>query len=126
MCIKEGEEKGALGILVTTPLEGATRLEEAGGWTTRLLGDKGVVDALGLGVPTRVGGTPPANMAEVGVEIPSLELAITLLMGTPITGEVIGRTWMITGSFNSVRGGLKFLANSSAYKYSISTTVVST
>ena len=90
--MKEGEAKGALGIPVTTPLEGSTTWEGASGWTTRLLNDKGAVDALGLGVPTRGGGTPQANMAEVGVEIPSLELAITLLTGTPITGEVNGRT----------------------------------
>ena len=65
--MKEGEAKGALGIPVTTPLEGSTTWEEFDGWTTRLLGDKGAVDALGLGVPTEGGGTPPANMAEVGV-----------------------------------------------------------
>ena len=94
--MKEGEEKGTLGILVATPLEGPTTWEEASGWTTRLLGDKGAIDALGLRVPTGGGGTPLAEMAKVGVEIPSLELAITLLTGTPITGEVKGITWMIT------------------------------
>ena len=112
---ERGEAKGALGIPVTTPLEGSTTWEEFGGWTTRLLSDKGAVDALGLGVPTGGGGTPPANMDEVWVEIPSPELAITLFTGTPITGELKGRTWMITRSFKSVIGGLKFLTNSSAF-----------
>ena len=65
--MKEGEAKGALGIPVTTPLEVSTTWEGAGGWTTQLLGDKGAVDALGIGVPTEGGGTPLANMAEVGV-----------------------------------------------------------
>ena len=116
MCAKEGETKGTLGIPVTTPLEIPTTWEEAGGWTTRLLGDKGAVDALGLGVPTDGGGTPLAKMAEVEVEIPSLELAIVLLTGTPIIGELKGITWTITRLFKLVIGGLKFLANSSAYK----------
>ena len=124
--MKEGEAKGALGIPVTTPLEGSTAWEGASGWTTRLLSDRGAIDALGLGVPTGVGGTPPTNMVEVEVEIPSLELAITLLTGTPITGEVNGRNWMIIGSFKLVRGGLNFLAKSSTYKYSVTTMFVST
>ena len=124
--MKDGETKGTLGILVTTPLEGPTTLEEVGGWNTQLLGDKGVVVVIGIGVPAKGGGTPPAKTAEVGVEIPSPELAITLLTGTPIKGESKGRSWTITGSLKSVRGGLKFLANSSSCKYSMSTTVVST
>ena len=61
--MKEGEEKGALGILVTTPLDGSTTLEEFGGWTTQLLGDKGALDALVLEVPIGGGGIPPAKMA---------------------------------------------------------------
>ena len=64
-------------------------------------------------------------MAEVGVEIRSLELNISLLKGTQIAGEIKGMTWTITGLFGSVRGGLKFLANSSACNSSISTAVVS-
>ena len=36
-----------------------------------------------------------------------------------------GRTWMITGSFKSVKGVLKFLANSLTYKSSISTVLKS-
>ena len=115
--MKEGEAKGALGIPVTTPAEGPTTLEEVSGWTTRLLGDKGAIGAFGLGVPTRGGGNPQVKTSEVGVEIPSLELDITLLTGTPITSEVKGRTWMIIGSFKSVRCGLKCLTNSSSYKY---------
>ena len=62
----------------------------------------------------------------MGVDVPSIELAIMMLIGTPITSESNGITWMITRSFKSVRGELKFLANSLAYKYSISTMVVST
>ena len=69
MCMKEGEEKGALGIPVTTPLEGSTTWEEVGGSTTRLLGDKGAINALGLGVPTRAARTPPTKLDQVGVEI---------------------------------------------------------
>ena len=41
--------------------------------------------------------------------------------GTPITGESKGLTRMITGSFKSVKGVLKFLANSSVCNSSIST-----
>ena len=124
--MKEGEAKAALGIPMTTPLEGSTTWEEFSVWTTQLLGDKGVVDALFLGLPTGGGGTPPTKMAEVGVEIPSPELAITMLTGTPITCESKGRTWTIIGSLKSVRGGLNFLTNSSSYKSSISAAVVST
>ena len=69
--MKEGEAKGALGIPVTTPLEGSTTWEEAVGWTTRLLSDKSALDALGLRVPTGGGGTPQSNRTEVGLEIPS-------------------------------------------------------
>ena len=69
--MKEGGVKGALGIPVTTPLEGPTALEEVGGWTTRLLDDKGAVRALGLGVPTGVRGNTPTKTVELGVEIPS-------------------------------------------------------
>ena len=90
--MKEGEAKGALGILVTTPLEGPTTLEEVDGWTTQLLDDKGAVGAFGLVVPTEGGGTPLAKMTEVGVEIPYPKIFITLLIGTPTTGESKGRT----------------------------------
>ena len=90
--MKEGEVKGALGIPVTTPLEEPTTFKGVGGSTARLLGDKGVVGAFDLRVPTGGGGTPPAKTAKVGVEIPSLELAITLLTGTPITSEPKGIT----------------------------------
>ena len=71
----------------------------------------------------------------MGVDGPSLELAISLLMGTPITGESNGRTyigesngrtWKIIGLFKSVRGELKFLAKLLACKSSISTVVLST
>ena len=41
--------------------------------------------------------------------------------GTPNTGESKDLTWTITGSFKSVKGVLKFLANSSFYNSSIST-----
>ena len=51
---------------MTTPLEGSTTWEEADGWNTRLLGDKGAIDVLGLGLPTRGGGTPPAKKAKWG------------------------------------------------------------
>ena len=46
---------------------------------------------------------------------------MTLPTGTPSTAESKGLTWMITGSFKSVKGELKFLANSSVYNSSIST-----
>ena len=46
---------------------------------------------------------------------------MTLPTCTPSTGESKGLTWMITGSFKSVKGELKFLANSSVCNYSIST-----
>ena len=52
LCIKEGEEKGALGILVTSQLDGSTTLEGTKGLTTRELGESSAVDALGLGAPT--------------------------------------------------------------------------
>ena len=71
-------------------------MEEFSGWTTRLLGDKGAIDALGLEVPTGGGGTPPAKMVEFEVEIPSPNLAITLLTGTPIIGGLKGINLMIT------------------------------
>ena len=61
--MKEGEEKGALGIPMTSPQEGYTTLEESCGWTTQLLGDKDALDALVLEVPIGGGGTPPAKMA---------------------------------------------------------------
>ena len=77
-------------------------------------------------VPTGGGGTPSARMADMRVDGPSPNLPIILLTGTPITGESNGRTWMITGSFKSVSGELKYLSNSSTYKYSIYTMVVST
>ena len=123
---KEGEAKGALGILMTTQPEVPTTFVEAGGCTTRLVGVKGVAGIFVLGVPIGGGGTPSARIAEMGVDGLSPTLAISLLTGTPITGELNGRTWTITGSFKSVRGKLKFLANSSAYKSSISTAIVST
>ena len=91
--MEEGEVKGTLGIPMTTALEGPTTFEEFGGWTTRLLGDKGAVSAFGIGVPTGGGGTPPTKAPEVGVEITSPELAITILTRTPIRG--------IRGNFNS-------------------------
>ena len=50
---------------------------------------------------------------------------IILPTGTPKIGESKGLTWTITGSFNSVRGVLKFLANLSACKSSISTVLKS-
>ena len=92
VCMKEGESKGELGVPVTILLSGSTTLERVGGWTSLLLGDKGAVNAFGLEVPTEGGGTPRAKMVVVGVEIPSLELDITLLIGTPIRGELNGKT----------------------------------
>ena len=46
---------------------------------------------------------------------------MVLPTGTPSTGESNGLTWTITGSFKSVKGELKFLANSSVCDSSIST-----
>ena len=123
---KRGEAEGALGIPVTTPPEVPTTFVEAGGQTTRLAGVKGVVGMFYLGEPTRGGGTPSAGATEVEVEEISPPLDISLPTGTPITGELKGQTWRITGSFRSVRGELKFLINSSTCKSSISTGVVST
>ena len=45
-----------------------------------------------LGVPTEGGGTPLAGIAEMGVEGLFPALDIILLTGTPITGELKGRT----------------------------------
>ena len=94
-------------------------LDGVEGLFTRALGERGAVDALGLGALTGGNETPPTNMVEVGVDIPSLELDITQLKGTPKPSELDWRNWTITRSFRSVRGGLKFLANSLVNKYSI-------
>ena len=51
MCEKEVEAEGTLGIPVTTPPEVPTKFVEAGGWTTWLVGVKGIVGILVLGVP---------------------------------------------------------------------------
>ena len=126
MCVKEVEAEGTLGIPVTTPPEVPTTFMEADGWTTRLAGVKGVVGILVLGAPTGGGGTPSTGAAEVEVEGLSPALDISLPTGTPIKGELKGRTWTITGSFRSVRGELNFLTNSSACNSSISIGVVST
>ena len=72
---------------MTTHLEGPTTFDKFGDWTTQLLGDKGVVDVLGHGVPTKGGGTPSVEMAKMGVDGPSLDLSISLLTGTPIISE---------------------------------------
>ena len=88
-----------------TPLEGPTTFEEVGGQTTQLLGDKGAVGAFDLGVPTGGGGTPPAKMVEVGVDIPSVDISIMLLTRAPIASEVNGRTWTIKGLFKLIKWG---------------------
>ena len=77
---------------MTIPLEGPTTLEVVSDWTTRLLGDKGAVGALDVGVPTEGGGTPLAIMTKMGLYGPSPDLAISLLTRTPITGESNGGT----------------------------------
>ena len=97
------------------------RFEWTGGWTTRLAGVKGVEGKLDLGALTRGGSTPSTGRVEVNTkELSSTEYMI-LPTGTPNTGESKGLTWMITWSFKSVKGVLKFLANSSVYNSSIST-----
>ena len=81
---------------MTTPLEVLSTFVEAGGRTTRLAGVKGVVGMFSLGAPTRGGHTPSTGATEVEVEELSPTLDISLLTGTPITGEMKGRTWTIT------------------------------
>ena len=44
-----------------------------------------------LGVPTGGGGTPTFRIAEMGIEGLSPALDISLLIGTPITGELKGQ-----------------------------------
>ena len=85
---------------MTTPLNWPTTLEGAEGLTTRALGERGAVDALGIGALIWGGETPPSNMDEVGVEIPSLVLNIPGLKETPATSELKGRTWAIIASFS--------------------------
>ena len=53
---------------------------------------KGVAGILVLGVPTVGGGTPSTEIAEMEVDGLSPALAIILLIGTPIIGELKGRT----------------------------------
>ena len=45
---------------------------------------------------TNFGGTPSARIDAMGVDGLSPELAISLLMGTPIIGKSNGRTWTVT------------------------------
>ena len=84
---------------MTTPPEVPTTFVEASGRTTRLARVKGVVGMFSLGAPTRGGGTPSTGAAEVEVEGLYPALDISLPIGTPITGELKGRTWTITGLF---------------------------
>ena len=67
--------------------------------TTQALGERGAIDALVLGALTGGGETPPANMAEVGVDMPSHVLNVYGLKETSDTCEMKGWTWTITGSF---------------------------
>ena len=94
---------------------------ETDGWTTWLAGVKGIVGMLDLGALTEGGSTPSTAVAEVETKELSPTVDIILPIGTPITGGSKGRIWTITGSFKSVKGVLKFLANSVACKSSIST-----
>ena len=74
---------------------------------------------LDLGALTEEGSTPSTRRDEVKTKELSLVVDIILPTGTPKTSESKGLTWTITGFFKSVKGVLKFLANSSVYKSSI-------
>ena len=76
---------------------------------------------LDLGALTGGGSTPSTGRVEVNTKGLSSVEDMTLPTGTPSTGESKGLTWTITGSFKSVKGELKFLANSSVCNSSIST-----
>ena len=80
---------------------------------------------LDLGALTEGGSTPSAGKAEVKEKELSPIVDIILPTRTPKIGESKGLTWTIIGSFKSVKGVLKFLANSSACKSSISTVLKS-
>ena len=91
---------------MTTPLDWPITLEGVEELTTQALEERDARDALGIGVLTEGGETPRAIMAEVGVDMPSPELDIYELKGTPDSGELKGETWTITGSLKSIRGVL--------------------
>ena len=86
MCAKEVGIVGTLGIPVTIPPEAPARLVGTGGWTTQLVGVKGIVGMLVLGVLTRGGSTPLARAAKVKVKELSPTVDIILPTVTPITG----------------------------------------
>ena len=112
---------GILGILVTISPEVPARFEWTGGWTTRRAGVKGVEGKLDLGALIGGGSTPSTGRVEVNTKGLSFVEDMILPTRTPNTSELKGLTWMITGSFKSVKGVLKFLTNSLVYKSSIST-----
>ena len=80
---------------------------------------------LDLGALTGGGSTPSTGKAEVKAKELSPTVDIIFPTGTPKTGESKALTWTITGSFKSVKGVLKFLADSLAYNSSISTVLKS-
>ena len=112
---------GILWIPVTMSPEVPPRFEWTGGWTTRLTGVKGVEGKLDLWELTGGGSTPLTERVEVNTKWLSSTEDMIIPIGTPKTGESKGLTWTITGSFKSVKGVLKFLANSSVCSSSILT-----
>ena len=105
------EEKGTLGIHVTSMPDGIAVCEGVDGLATRPVGDIEVdepkfnettsaIYMIGLGALTTEGETPLAIEAKLGVETsttPSPELDITTLKGTPTRGGPNGRTCTKTG-----------------------------
>ena len=125
VCAKEEGTVGILGILVTTSPEAPARIMGTDGWTTQLAAVNGIVGMLYLGALTGGGSTPSTRMDKVNTKELSSTEDIILPTGTPKISESKGLTSNITGSFKSVKGVLKFLGNSSAYKSSISTVLKS-